>query len=281
MEHIVLRHRDIPGLDQLDLYLANGGFEAFKKVVTSMRPEEVIDIVKASGLRGRGGAGFPTGVKWSFLTKNRPAYYVVCNSDESEPGTFKDREIMEKNPLQLLEGIMIAAYAARANTAYNYMRGEFWPVAVALDTKIAELRVRGFLGNNIFGIDYSLDVHLHLGAGAYICGEESALLESIEGKLGQPRLKPPFPADKGLYGMPTVVNNTETLANVPLIIERGADWYKSLGVPNSAGTKVMCLSGHVNKPGNYELPFGVTLRKLIYECGGGVPGDKKVKAVML
>ncbi|HLB46131.1 MAG TPA: NADH-quinone oxidoreductase subunit NuoF [Anaerolineales bacterium] len=281
MEHIVLRHRDIPGLDQLDLYLANGGFEAFKKVVTSMRPEEVIDIVKASGLRGRGGAGFPTGVKWSFLTKNRPAYYVVCNSDESEPGTFKDREIMEKNPLQLLEGIMIAAYAARANTAYNYMRGEFWPVAAALDTKIAELRVRGFLGNNIFGIDYSLDVHLHLGAGAYICGEESALLESIEGKLGQPRLKPPFPADKGLYGMPTVVNNTETLANVPLIIERGADWYKSLGVPNSAGTKVMCLSGHVNKPGNYELPFGVTLRKLIYECGGGVPGDKKVKAVML
>ncbi|MEK7312022.1 MAG: NADH-quinone oxidoreductase subunit NuoF [Chloroflexota bacterium] len=281
MEHIVLRHRDIPGLDQLDVYLAHGGFEAFKKVVTSMRPEEVIDIVKASGLRGRGGAGFPTGVKWSFLTKNRPAYYVVCNSDESEPGTFKDREIMEKNPFQLLEGIMIAAYAARANTAYNYMRGEFWPVAAVLDTKIAELRVRGFLGNNIFGIDYSLDVHLHLGAGAYICGEESALLESIEGKLGQPRLKPPFPADKGLYGMPTVVNNTETLANVPLIIERGADWYKSLGVPNSAGTKVMCLSGHVNKPGNYELPFGVTLRKLIYEYGGGVPGDKKVKAVML
>ncbi len=281
MEHIVLRHRDIPGIDQLDVYLANGGFEAFKRVVTSMRPEEVIDIVKASGLRGRGGAGFPTGVKWSFLTKNRPAYYVVCNSDESEPGTFKDREIMEKNPFQLLEGIMITAYAARANTAYNYMRGEFWPVAAVLDTKIAELRARGFLGNNIFGANYSLDVHLHLGAGAYICGEESALLESIEGKLGQPRLKPPFPADKGLYGMPTVVNNTETLANVPLIITRGADWYKSLGVPNSAGTKVMCLSGHVNKPGNYEMPFGVTLRKLIDEHGGGVPGDKKVKAVML
>lgn len=281
MEHIVLRHRDIPGIDQLDVYLANGGFEAFKRVVTSMRPEEVIDIVKASGLRGRGGAGFPTGVKWSFLTKNRPAYYVVCNSDESEPGTFKDREIMEKNPFQLLEGIMITAYAARANTAYNYMRGEFWPVAAVLDTKIAELRARGFLGNNIFGANYSLDVHLHLGAGAYICGEESALLESIEGKLGQPRLKPPFPADKGLYGMPTVVNNTETLANVPLIITRGADWYKSLGVPNSAGTKVMCLSGHVNKPGNYEMPFGVTLRKLIDEYGGGVPGDKKVKAVML
>ncbi|HLF02207.1 MAG TPA: NADH-quinone oxidoreductase subunit F, partial [Anaerolineales bacterium] len=198
MEHIVLRHRDIPNIDRLDVYLANGGFETFKKVVTSMTPEQVIDIVKASGLRGRGGAGFPTGLKWSFLTKNRQTYYVVCNSDESEPGTFKDREIIEKNPFQLLEGIMIAAFAARAYVAYNYMRGEFWPVAAVLDTKIAELRARGFLGNSIFGANYSLDVHLHLGAGAYICGEESALLESIEGKLGQPRLKPPFPADKGL-----------------------------------------------------------------------------------
>ncbi|MBI3244210.1 MAG: NADH-quinone oxidoreductase subunit NuoF [Chloroflexi bacterium] len=281
MEHIVLRHRDIPDIDQLDVYLANGGFEAFKKVVTSMKPEEVIDVVKASGLRGRGGAGFPTGVKWSFLTKNRPAYYVVCNSDESEPGTFKDREIMEKNPFQFLEGLMIASFAARANIAYNYMRGEFWPVAVELDKKIAELRQRGFLGKNLFGTSYSLDVHLHLGAGAYICGEESALLESLEGKLGQPRLKPPFPADKGLYQMPTVVNNTETLTNVPLIISRGADWYQSVGVKNSAGTKVMCLSGHVNKPGNYELPFGVTLREVIYDHAGGVPGDKKVKAVML
>ena len=281
MEHIVLRHRDIPGIDRLDVYLANGGFEAFKKVVTTMKPEEVIDIVKASGLRGRGGAGFPTGVKWSFLTKNRPTYYVVCNSDESEPGTFKDREIMEKNPFQFLEGVMITAFAARAAAAYNYMRGEFWPVAAQLEKKIAELRARGFLGQNLFGTSYSLDIHLHLGAGAYICGEESALLESIEGKLGQPRLKPPFPADKGLYQMPTVVNNTETLTNVPLIISRGAEWYQSIGVKNSAGTKVMCLSGHVNKPGNYELPFGVTLRQAIYDYAGGVPGDKKVKAVML
>ncbi|MBM4424635.1 MAG: NADH-quinone oxidoreductase subunit NuoF [Chloroflexi bacterium] len=281
MEHIVLRHRNIPGLDKLDVYLANGGFETFKRVVTSMKPEEVIKIVMASGLKGRGGAGFPTGLKWSFLTKNRPAYYVVCNSDESEPGTFKDREIMEKNPFQLLEGIMITAFAARANTAYNYMRGEFWPVAKVLDTKIAELRARGFLGKNLFGTDYSLDVHLHLGAGAYICGEESALLESIEGKMGQPRLKPPFPADKGLYGMPTVINNTETLTNVPLIVARGAEWYQSIGVKNSAGTKVMCLSGHVNKPGNYELPFGVTLRQVIYDHGGGVPSGKKVKAVMM
>ena len=207
-QHLVLRHRDIPDLDKLDVYLANGGFEAFKKVVTSMKPEEVIQVVKDSGLRGRGGAGFPTGLKWSFLTKNRPTYYVVCNSDESEPGTFKDREIMEKNPFQFLEGLAITSYAAGARVAYNYMRGEFWPIADQLNQQIQELRDRGYLGNNLFGTNYSLDIHLHLGAGAYICGEESALLESLEGKLGQPRLKPPFPADKGLYAMPTVVNNT-------------------------------------------------------------------------
>ncbi|MEK7808869.1 MAG: NADH-quinone oxidoreductase subunit NuoF [Chloroflexota bacterium] len=281
MEHIVLRHRDIPDLHKLDVYIKNGGFEAFKKVVTTMKPEEVIKVVQDSGLRGRGGAGFPTGTKWSFLTKNRPTYYVVCNSDESEPGTFKDREIMEKNPFQLLEGIMIAAYAAKANVAYNYLRGEFWQVAKFQDECIAELRAQGFLGKNLFGTNYSLDVFTHLGAGAYICGEESALLESLEGKLGQPRLKPPFPADKGLYEMPTVVNNTETLTNVPMIITKGAEWYKSIGVPNSAGTKVMCVSGHVNKPGNYEFAFGLTLRQLIYDHCGGVPSGKKVKAVML
>jgi len=281
MEHIVLRHRDIPNLDKLDVYIAHGGFTAFKKVVTSMKPEEVIQIVKDSGLRGRGGAGFPTGLKWSFLTKNRPTYYVVCNSDESEPGTFKDREIMEMNPFQFLEGLAIAAYAAQAKVAYNYMRGEFWPVAAELDKKIQELHDHGLLGQNLFNTNYSLDIFNHLGAGAYICGEESALLESLEGKLGQPRLKPPFPADKGLYGMPTVVNNTETLTNVPLIITRGAEWFKSVGVPNSAGTKVMCVSGHVNKPGNYEMAFGLTLRQLLYDHCGGIPGDKKVKAVML
>jgi len=281
MEHIVLRHRDIPDLHKLDVYLNNGGFEAFKKVVTTMKPEEVIQVVKDSGLRGRGGAGFPTGVKWSFLTKNRPSYYVVCNSDESEPGTFKDREIMEKNPFQFLEGLAIAAYAARARVAYNYLRGEFWPVAATMDAQLQELRDRGILGQNLYGTDYSLDIHLHLGAGAYICGEESALLESLEGKLGQPRLKPPFPADKGLYAMPTVVNNTETLTNVPMIISKGADWFKSVGVPNSAGTKVMCISGHINKPGNYEMAFGLTLRQLLYDHAGGVPGDKKIKAVML
>ena len=282
MEHIVLRHRDIPGIDKLDVYIANGGFEAYKQVVTSMKPEEVIDVVKASGLRGRGGAGFPTGVKWSFLTKNQPAYYVVCNSDESEPGTFKDREIIEKNPFQFLEGMMIAAYAARAGVAYNYMRGEFWTLARELDKTIAEVKARGFLGKNILGSGYSLELYTHLGAGAYICGEESALLESLEGKLGQPRLKPPFPADKGLYQMPTVVNNTETLTNVPMILARGAEWYKAIGTPTSAGTKVMCLSGHVNKPGNYEAPLGITFRELIYgeQYGGGIPGGKKLKGIL-
>ena len=280
-EHILLRHRDIPDLHQLEVYLQHGGYEAFKKVVTTLTPQQTIDEVKTSGLRGRGGAGFPTGVKWGFLTNVFPRY-VVANSDESEPGTFKDREILEKNPHQFYEGLMIAAYAAQANVAYNYMRGEFWDIARKLDGVLDELRQRKFLGQNLFGTKYALDIHNHLGAGAYICGEESALLESIEGRLGQPRLKPPFPADKGLYNQPTIVNNTETLANVPLIISRGAAWYKSLGTEKSTGVKVFCLSGCVNKPGNYELELGkFTLRQLINDFGGGVPGGKKVKAVLM
>ncbi len=280
-EHILLRHRDIPDLHRLDVYLRHGGYEAFKKAVTSLTPQQVIDEVRNAGLRGRGGAGFPTGVKWGFLTKAFPRY-VVANSDESEPGTFKDREILEKNPHQFFEGLMIAAYAAQADTAYNYLRGEFWDIAVRLDAALAELRARGFLGKHLFGSQYSLDIHNHLGAGAYICGEESALLESLEGKLGQPRLKPPFPADKGLYNKPTIVNNTETLANVPPIISRGAAWYRTLGTEKSPGPKVFCLSGHVNKPGNYELELGkFTLRQLIDDFGGGVPGGKKVKAILM
>ena len=277
---IVLRHRGIADLHKLDVYRKNGGYEAFKKVVTRMTPQEVIDVVKASGLRGRGGAGFPTGVKWSFLTKNSYPRYLVANSDESEPGTFKDREIMEKNPHQFLEGMMIAAYAAEANLAYNYLRGEFWDVAAGLDEILVELRREGLLGENLFGTKYSLDIHNHLGAGAYICGEESALLESLEGKLGMPRLKPPFPADKGLYQKPTVVNNTETLANVPMILANGAEWYRGFGTEKSPGTKVFCLSGHVKNPGNYELPLGTTFRHLIYELGGGIPSGKAVKAIM-
>jgi NADH-quinone oxidoreductase subunit F len=280
MAALLLRHRDIPGIDQLEIYQKNGGFEALKKAVTKMKAQEVTDTVKASGLRGRGGAGFPTGVKWSFIPNTIWPHYVVANADESEPGTFKDREIMESNPLQFLEGVAIACYAVGANAGYVYLRGEFWPVAAILDEKIAEMEKAGFLGEKLFGTDYSLRIHTHLGAGAYICGEETALLESIEGKRGQPRIRPPFPAIYGLYGKPTVVNNVETLANVPLIVEKGADWYKSLGTADSAGVKIFSLSGHVNKPGNYELPFGTTYRDLIYKYGGGVTGDRPVKAIM-
>jgi NADH-quinone oxidoreductase subunit F len=276
----ILRHREIENLDQLDVYLQHGGFETFKKVVTTLTPKQVIDIVKESGLRGRGGAGFPTGVKWGFLTPNKFPRYVVCNSDESEPGTFKDREILEKNPFQFLEGLAIAAYAAEANTAYNYSRGEFWTLSHKLEEKIAELMDRGLLGDNLFGTSYSLRIFCHLGAGAYICGEESALLESLEGRRGQPRLKPPFPADTGLYGKPTIVNNTETLTNVPLILQHGAAWYKQVGTEKSAGTKIVCVSGHVEKPGNYEVPLGTTFRQVIFDLAGGVRGGKKLKAIL-
>ena len=280
MATLLLRHREIPGIDKFDVYKKNGGFEAFEKAVTKMKPQEVTDLVKASGLRGRGGAGFPTGVKWSFIPNTIWPHYVVANADESEPGTFKDREIMESNPLQFLEGVAITSYAVGANAAYVYLRGEFWQVADILDEKIAGMEQAGLLGEKLFGTDYSLHIYTHLGAGAYICGEETALLESIEGKRGQPRIRPPFPAVYGLYGKPTVVNNVETLTNLPLILEKGADWYKSLGTADSAGVKIFSLSGHVKKPGNYELPFGTTYRDLIYKYGGGVTDDRPVKAIM-
>jgi len=279
-QYILLRHREIPNLNQLDVYLKHGGFEALKKVVTQMQPADVVNEVKASGLRGRGGAGFPTGVKWSFLPNNIWPHYVVCNADESEPGTFKDREILESNPFQLLEGLMIASYAVQANVAYIYLRGEFWQIAHQLDEKIAELEKAGLLGDNLFGTAYSLRIYTHLGAGAYICGEETALLESLEGKLGQPRLRPPFPAVYGLYGKPTVINNVETLANLPPILENGAQWYRTFGTEKSPGVKIFCLSGNVNRPGNYELPLGTTFRELIYTHGGGIPEGRKVKAIL-
>jgi NADH-quinone oxidoreductase subunit F len=279
-EYFLLRHREIPEIGKIEVYKKHGGFAAFKKAATKMKPAEVTDVVKASGLRGRGGAGFPTGIKWSFIPKDIWPHYVVANADESEPGTFKDREIMESNPFQFLEGVAIAAYAVGANAAYVYLRGEFWPVAVELDKRIEEMEKAGFLGERLFGTNYSLRIHTHLGAGAYICGEETALLESMEGSRGQPRIRPPFPAVYGLYGKPTVVNNVETLTNVPLIIEKGAEWYKSLGTPDSAGVKIFSLSGRVNKPGNYELPFGTTFRELIYKYGGGVIDDRPVKAIM-
>jgi NADH-quinone oxidoreductase subunit F len=279
-EHILLRHRDIPGIDDLDVYIENGGFKAFEKVVTDRSPQEVIDDVKRSGLRGRGGAGFPTGVKWSFLTPDVFPRYVVANADESEPGTFKDREILEKNPYQFLEGVAICSYAAQANTAYIYCRGEFWDLAHKLEEQIEALYERKLLGEGLFGSEYKLDMYIHIGAGAYICGEETALLESLEGKLGQPRLRPPFPAAEGLFAKPTVVNNVETLTNLPPIINRGVDWYRSIGTEKSTGPKIFCLSGRVERPGNYELPMGTTFRELIYEHGGGVPEGRKVKAIM-
>ncbi len=279
-EYLLLRHRDIPDIKTLPVYQEHGGFEAFKQVVISMQPAEVTEVVKASGLRGRGGAGFPTGLKWAFMDNNNWPHYVVANADESEPGTFKDREIMEHNPFQFLEGVAIASYAVGAQAAYIYLRGEFWQVAQFLDEKIAEAETAGYLGENLFGSNYSLKIYTHLGAGAYICGEETALLESMEGQRGQPRLRPPFPPSYGLYGKPTVVNNVETLTNVPPIITQGADWYKSLGTQDTAGVKIFSLSGCVQRPGNYELPFGTTFRKLIYEHGGGIANGNQIKAIM-
>lgn len=280
MAHILLRHRDIPDINKIEVYKKNGGFDAFKKAVTKMKPEQVTDVVKNSGLRGRGGAGFPTGMKWSFIDNKNWPHYVVANADESEPGTFKDRELMESNPFQFLEGLAIASYAVGATAAYVYLRGEFWQVAAFLDEKIAEMEKAGFLGSDLFGTDYSLKIFTHLGAGAYICGEETALLESIEGKRGQPRVRPPFPPSYGLYGKPTIINNVETFTNVPPIITNGADWYKAIGTADSAGVKLFSLSGRVRKPGNYELPFGRTFRELIYEHGGGILDGRPVKAIM-
>jgi NADH-quinone oxidoreductase subunit F len=277
---VLLRHRDIPDLDNIDVYRQHGGFKALERVITGMKPNEVTEVVKASGLRGRGGAGFPTGLKWSFIDNKSWPHYVVANADESEPGTFKDREIMECNPYQFLEGVAICAYAVQAQDAYIYLRGEFWGLAAALDQHIAAMEAAGVLGDDLFGTRISVHIRTHLGAGAYICGEETALLESIEGKLGQPRLRPPFPPSFGLYGKPTIVNNVETLTNVPMIVEKGAEWYRSMGTEKSPGPKVFSLSGRVNRPGNYELPLGTTFRELIYEHGGGILEGGQIKAIM-
>jgi len=279
-EHVLLRNRDLPDINQLPVYLKTGGFEAFKKVVSSQTPQEVTDLVRTAGLRGRGGAGFPTGVKWSFLSKGVYPRYVVANADESEPGTFKDREILEKNPFQFLEGVAICSYAAEANTAYVYCRGEFWDLAHKLEEHIQSLYDQKLLGSNLFGTEYHLDIFVALGAGAYICGEETALLESLEGKIGQPRLRPPFPAAEGLFGKPTVINNVETLTNLPPILEKGSVWFRSIGTDRSPGVKIFSLSGRVSKPGNYELPLGTTFRELIFEYGGGIPDGNKIKAIM-
>jgi len=277
---ILTRNMHVPNLTSIDVYESVGGYQGLRKAL-SLQPGEITETVKKSGLRGRGGAGFPTGVKWGFVPKNtgKPIYLCV-NGDESEPGTFKDRVIIEKDPHQLLEGTIIAAYALGSHQAFIYIRGEFFYGAQVLQKAIDEAYAKGYLGKNIAGSGYDLELVLHRGAGAYICGEETALLESLEGKRGHPRLKPPFPAVVGLYKCPTVINNVETLANVPHIINNGADWFAAIGVERNTGTRLYGVSGHVNKPGVYEFPMTVTLRELIYDHCGGMRGGKKLKAVI-
>jgi len=269
-----------PGYDgSLAACRAAGGWRQFERVVTSMSPEEVVETVKASGLRGRGGAGFPTGLKWSFMPKeSSKPHYLLVNADESEPGTFKDRVILERDPHLLLEGAAIAAWAIRAHTVYIYVRGEYRQQRASLDRAIAEAREAGLLGEKLFGSDYSLEIHTHPGAGAYICGEETALMESLEGKRGHPRPKPPFPAGYGAWGMPSTINNVETIATVPVILEIGPTEYRKYGTERSPGTFLVGVSGHVERPGVYELPLGISARTVIEEVAGGVRGGKALKA---
>ena len=263
----------------IDRAMDDGAYEAARRVVTKMAPDTLIELVKDSGLRGKGGAGFPTGVKWSFVPKDVFPKYVVVNHDEGEPGTFKDRELAEADPHQLIEGITIAAWANQAEKAFIYCRGEFALGSRRLDQAISDAYAKGFLGKGIFGSNFDFDIVLHRGAGAYICGEESALLDSLEGFRGQPRLRPPFPAVKGLYGRPTVINNTETLSSLPSIVTNGADWHKGIGTEKSPGTKVFSVSGHVTRPGNYEVPYGTTLTQLL-ELAGGMKDGATLKAII-
>ncbi|MFO8024091.1 NADH-quinone oxidoreductase subunit NuoF [Thiohalophilus sp.] len=265
----------------LDSYLSVGGYEVLKKILAEQTPQEqIIEELKTSSLRGRGGAGFPTGLKWSFMPRNAPGQkYIVCNSDEGEPGTCKDRDILRYNPHQLIEGMIIAGYTIGASAGYNYIRGEFWEPYERVEAALEEARAAGLLGKNILGSGFDFELHNHLGAGAYICGEETALLESLEGKKGQPRFKPPFPAGYGLYGKPTTINNTETLASVPVILQHGGQWFLELGKPNNGGTKLFSVSGHVNKPGNFEVPLGTPFAELL-ELAGGMRDGRKLKAVI-
>src|SRR5262249_21707095 len=271
----------------VEAYRADGGYRALQKAVHEMTPAQVVEMVKTSGLRGRAGAGFPTGLKWTFLPKDHPGPIYMCiNADESEPCTFNNRILMEEDPHQVLEGIILSCYATRATTAYSYVRSEYGTATRAMQKAIDEAYAASLLGRNILGKDFTLDVYIHRGAGAYICGEETGLIESLEGKRAGPRIKPPFPAVEGAFRKPTVVNNIETLACVPHIVERGADWFKSMGVPadpknprdaGSYGPKLYCISGHVNRPGLVELPCGVTVRQLVDEHGGGVWKGRKAK----
>ena len=264
-------------LHTMKVYEEQGGYRSLKKAF-AQKPEEIVEAVKASGLRGRGGAGFPAGLKWSFLAKDVFPRYLCCNADESEPGTCKDRELMLKNPHMMIEGMILCSYACRIETGYIYLRGEFHDLNFNLEKALEDAYAKGYLGKNILGSGFNLDIYIHLGAGAYICGEESALLNSLEGERGEPRMKPPFPAVEGLYAKPTVVNNVETLCVVPYIVNEGAEKYASLGTEKSKGTKLVSVSGHVKKPGNYEVVLGTPIREIIYDLAGGIRDGNKLKA---
>lgn len=280
---LLIQHDNVPGIETLEVYRQHGGYASVEKALKSMAPNDVVEEVKKSGLRGRGGAGFPTGMKWSFLAKPEGVErYLVCNADESEPGTFKDRYLMEKIPHALIEGMITSSYALGAKTSYIYIRGEYFYVARILEKAIEEAYAAGWLGKNILGTSFSHDCYVQVGGGAYICGEETALLESLEGKRGNPRIKPPFPAIAGLYGCPTVVNNVETIAAVCPIVNMGGDEYAKIGIGRSTGTKLISASGHINKPGVYEIELGVPVEEFIYSeeyCGGIIKG-RKLKAVV-
>jgi NADH-quinone oxidoreductase subunit F len=276
-EPILTRNIGVPNSETIAVYLKRGGYTALKKAL-AQTPDDVIAEVRESGLRGRGGAGFPAGLKWGFLPRGDEIKYVCINTDEGEPGTFKDRLLVEHDPHAIIEGTIIAAYAVGAQRAFVYIRGEFFLGVKRWIKAIDAAYQHGFLGKNILGSGFDLDMSVHRGAGAYICGEETALINSLEGRRGEPRIKPPYPAQIGLYGKPTLVHNVETLANVPPIISRGAAWYTSIGTERSTGPKLFCVSGHVRKRGNYELPLGTPLREIIFEHAGGMRGDKPFKA---
>lgn len=280
---LLLKHIDVPGIQTFEVYRKNDGYKSVEKALKTMTSDQVVEEVKISGIRGRGGAGFPTGLKWSFLAKPEGVpRYLVCNADESEPGTFKDRYLMERIPHLLIEGMITSAYALGANTAYIYIRGEYFYIHKILEKAIEEAYSNGFLGENILGTGYNLNLYMQIGAGAYICGEETALLESLEGKRGNPRIKPPFPAIEGLYKCPTVVNNVETIAAVVPIINDGGAAYAATGIGKSTGTKLISASGHIKKPGVYEIEMGITVEEFIYsdEYCGGILNDKELKAVV-
>jgi NADH-quinone oxidoreductase subunit F len=278
---LLLEHINVPGIQSLEVYRKMGGYASVEKAIKTMSPDEIVEEVKKSGLRGRGGAGFPTGMKWSFLAKPVGVpRYLVCNADESEPGTFKDRYLMEKIPHALIEGMITSSFALGANTSYIYIRGEYFYVSRILERAIEEAYAAGWLGKNILGSGYDLDLYVQVGGGAYICGEETALLESLEGKRGNPRIKPPFPAVKGLYDCPTVVNNVETIAAVVPIVNHGGDEYAKIGIGKSTGTKLISAGGNINKPGVYEIELGVSVEEFIFsdEYCGGIPDGRKLKA---